>query len=296
MPRTVIALALWVVWASWLGSASAQVTLYSPGQQSHYRRAQAQADLVQGLAANHQRNQEIRRAHEKGYLDTLHQVDKSAIPIPDTPPIRYPSQEKWRDLTARRTEKTKSADALTRSVPTSRTGRSQASPLEGAAKRNRDRHSVREICRLIMNQAPDRSAQTRAERFLQLSERRTWTDYAGRSIEATYSGHGADRSGRTRVWLMTPDGHQHAVDPQMLSSASQQDVTELGQIVPTIGTDLVKLRNHLAGQLDQQSNIDLQISAGFSEFPGGNSTFLQVGSAAQPGFVPSSPQGGLQEY
>jgi len=84
------------------GIASAQETLYSPLPDSHRARVTAQAALVGQFAANHSRNQELRTAREKGFLDTLHEVEKAAVPVPDDPPIRYPSQERWRLVSSRR--------------------------------------------------------------------------------------------------------------------------------------------------------------------------------------------------
>ena len=43
-----------------------------------------------------------RLARWKGYSDTLYQVDVSAIPFPDEPPIVYPDAKVWEDLTVRR--------------------------------------------------------------------------------------------------------------------------------------------------------------------------------------------------
>lgn len=92
-------LAILVVWQA---TAAAQQTLYAPPSDSHLAQVQAQAALVGRLAGNHRRNEELRAAREKGFLDTLYQVEKAAVPVPDDPPIRYPSAEKWRQVSARR--------------------------------------------------------------------------------------------------------------------------------------------------------------------------------------------------
>lgn len=84
--------------------ASAQEVLYSPVAGSHHSRALAQAALVDQFATNHRRNQEIRTGRQKGFVDTLHEVERASIPVPDDPPIRYPSPERWRQLNSRRRE------------------------------------------------------------------------------------------------------------------------------------------------------------------------------------------------
>ena len=91
--------------ASWIlsaGGAFAQETLYAPYVPSHYERVQRQAELVAEMARNYETAQELREAREKGFVETLRQVEMSAIPIPDDPPIRYPDGERWRRLTSRR--------------------------------------------------------------------------------------------------------------------------------------------------------------------------------------------------
>ena len=50
------------------------------------------------MTDNHRRSREVRKAREKGVLDALHEVEKAAIPVPDDPPIVYPSALKWRQL------------------------------------------------------------------------------------------------------------------------------------------------------------------------------------------------------
>jgi hypothetical protein len=43
-----------------------------------------------------------RDARHLGFRDAIYQVDKSAVPFPDEPPIVYPDAEIWEDLTLRR--------------------------------------------------------------------------------------------------------------------------------------------------------------------------------------------------
>lgn len=52
----------------------------------------------------------LRLARQKGVVDTLQEVEKSHIPMPDEPPIVYPNAEVWQQLTARRKEKYSSMD------------------------------------------------------------------------------------------------------------------------------------------------------------------------------------------
>jgi hypothetical protein len=60
-------------------------------------------------------NQLIARvAKQKGFLDTMWQVEKSHVPTPDVPSIVYPDGEVWRELSARRIEKYAAADLLHR--------------------------------------------------------------------------------------------------------------------------------------------------------------------------------------
>jgi len=44
----------------------------------------------------------LRKARAKGYLETLAQVEQSAIPMPDEPPILWPNAQVWRALSERR--------------------------------------------------------------------------------------------------------------------------------------------------------------------------------------------------
>jgi len=68
----------------------AQETFYSPQRLSHLGRVVKQAGMVGELADTHRRNEQLRAANQRGYLDTLHQVEIAAVPFPDDPPIRYP--------------------------------------------------------------------------------------------------------------------------------------------------------------------------------------------------------------
>ncbi|NBW97426.1 MAG: hypothetical protein EBR28_12030, partial [Planctomycetia bacterium] len=54
-------------------------------------------------------NVRTKRDIERGFMDVLHQVDIAAIPMPDEPPIIYPSAARWREITKLR-EKYKSVD------------------------------------------------------------------------------------------------------------------------------------------------------------------------------------------
>ncbi len=54
-------------------------------------------------------NVRTKRDIERGFMDCLHQCDIAAIPMPDEPPIMYPSAARWREITKKR-EKYKSVD------------------------------------------------------------------------------------------------------------------------------------------------------------------------------------------
>ena len=59
-----------------------------------------------GLTSFHlQEVQELRRIREERYLLTMLQVEKSHVPFPDEPPIRYPPAATWRQLTQFRKER-----------------------------------------------------------------------------------------------------------------------------------------------------------------------------------------------
>ncbi|MGA2069512.1 MAG: hypothetical protein ABSG86_31460, partial [Thermoguttaceae bacterium] len=47
----------------------------------------------------------LRVQKQKGFLDTMFQVEKSHVPMADEPPIIYPPAEVWKELTARRKER-----------------------------------------------------------------------------------------------------------------------------------------------------------------------------------------------
>src|SRR5262249_39630067 len=53
--------------------------------------------------------QELRRVREERFLLTMMQVERSAIPFPDEPPIQYPPAAVWRELTRMRKERYESS-------------------------------------------------------------------------------------------------------------------------------------------------------------------------------------------
>ena len=52
----------------------------------------------------------VRARRNKGFVDTLYQVERANIPIPDEPPVLYPDSEVWKRLTERRVERYRSMD------------------------------------------------------------------------------------------------------------------------------------------------------------------------------------------
>ncbi len=50
----------------------------------------------------HINNQALRVAKQKAFVDTMWQVERSAVPFPDEPPIVYPEASVWEELTLRR--------------------------------------------------------------------------------------------------------------------------------------------------------------------------------------------------
>ena len=56
-------------------------------------------------AANIREYEELRRIKEDRYLLTMLQVDRSAVPFPDEPPVAFPPAATWRELTAYRKDK-----------------------------------------------------------------------------------------------------------------------------------------------------------------------------------------------
>ena len=130
MSRATLALISLAVLGVSSGIASAQETLYSPSPDSHRARALAQAGLVGQFAASHHRNREVRTAREKGLADTLHEVEQAAVPLPDDPPIRYPTPEKWRNLSSRRLEAERSRGLSAREATERRIEEALQSPTE----------------------------------------------------------------------------------------------------------------------------------------------------------------------
>ncbi|MCG2684963.1 MAG: hypothetical protein L6306_15270 [Planctomycetales bacterium] len=57
---------------------------------------------------------ELRLARQKAVVDVLYQVEKSAVPFPDEPPIVYPDAEVWQQLTARRKDRYSAVDLAKR--------------------------------------------------------------------------------------------------------------------------------------------------------------------------------------
>jgi tetratricopeptide (TPR) repeat protein len=63
-----------------------------------------------GLAANNlSQIQELHRVREERYLLTMMQVERSAVPFPDEPPIQFPPAATWREITRLRKEKYESS-------------------------------------------------------------------------------------------------------------------------------------------------------------------------------------------
>jgi len=60
------------------------------------------APLVAKIREYDAENYRTRRDQERGFMDSLHLVDVAAIPLPDDPPIIYPSAPLWRRLNERR--------------------------------------------------------------------------------------------------------------------------------------------------------------------------------------------------
>lgn len=102
MRLAAVILTVFAALVSFGSGASGQETFYAPRTLSHRQRVMAQAALVGQLAENHRRNQELRAIKRQAYLDTLYEVERASIPVPDNPPIRYPDAAAWRELTARR--------------------------------------------------------------------------------------------------------------------------------------------------------------------------------------------------
>ncbi|HZT82485.1 MAG TPA: VWA domain-containing protein, partial [Gemmataceae bacterium] len=64
------------------------------------------AAYAQSLAGYHLREvQELRRIREERWLATMLEVEKSHVPFPDEPPVRFPDAEKWRRLSEFRLDK-----------------------------------------------------------------------------------------------------------------------------------------------------------------------------------------------
>src|SRR5207244_6067053 len=70
----------------------------------------ATAGYMVGLNANNlSQIQEVRRVREERFLLTMMQVERSAVPFPDEPPIQYPPAAVWREITKIRKEKYESS-------------------------------------------------------------------------------------------------------------------------------------------------------------------------------------------
>jgi hypothetical protein len=66
----------------------------------------ATAGYVIALNANNlSQIQELRRVRQERYLLTMMQVERSAVPFPDEPPIQFPPAPVWREITKLRKEK-----------------------------------------------------------------------------------------------------------------------------------------------------------------------------------------------
>ncbi|TMQ29437.1 MAG: hypothetical protein E6K70_25685, partial [Planctomycetota bacterium] len=70
----------------------------------------ATAGYMVGLNANNlSQIQELRRVREERFLLTMMQVERSAVPFPDEPPIQYPPAAVWREITRMRKERYESS-------------------------------------------------------------------------------------------------------------------------------------------------------------------------------------------
>ena len=74
----------------------------------------------------------VRTAREKGFVDSLFQVERSSVPTADDPPIVYPDSEWWKEMSKRRKEKYGSMDLK---IP-SPTEKKIAEALKAASRRS----------------------------------------------------------------------------------------------------------------------------------------------------------------
>jgi len=110
-----------------------------------------QASLFSRQTYYHRRNQEVRVASQKGFMDLIQSVETSAIPTPDDPPIIFPDPEVWKELSAARKEKYSSMDLANRSKAEKRINEALKSPttlefidtpLSAVVEYLKDRHEI----------------------------------------------------------------------------------------------------------------------------------------------------------
>ncbi|WP_197531434.1 VWA domain-containing protein [Posidoniimonas corsicana] len=89
------------------------------------------ADQWAAFSRYHYQNQQLRALRAKAWIETLAQVEQSAIPFPDNPPIVYPDAEFWRQITESR-KKYESVGITGKSDSEERIAEALASPLTSA--------------------------------------------------------------------------------------------------------------------------------------------------------------------
>jgi uncharacterized protein with von Willebrand factor type A (vWA) domain len=88
------------------------------------------ADVWGRLQREYYLQEVARLARWKGFSDTLYQIDLSAVPFPDEPPIVYPEASVWEELSVRR-KKSSSVDLKKKGSADEKIEEALASPLVG---------------------------------------------------------------------------------------------------------------------------------------------------------------------
>ncbi len=122
-------------------------------------------------------------------------------------------------------------------------------------RRSESLQKYRSLCVTVVSRSSSSSTKSQAARFLELSRLRSWANGSGKTIHATYLGHGQNDQGETMMYLEKPDGTQYGIRPAILSSESRLVADELESLVPAITRDAQRLEDELQARVWEEEQI-----------------------------------------
>jgi hypothetical protein len=125
-------------------------------------------------------------------------------------------------------------------------------------QRSESLKKFRGLCVTVVSRSSDSSTKSQAARYLELSRLRSWSNAAGKTIHASYLGHGTNAQGQSVIYLEKPDGIQYAVKPVVLSAESQMEADELKWLIPAITRDAQRLEDEFQARRLEEEQARLE--------------------------------------